>query len=80
MVQTCKVSEINENTQLLLTQSCNVLYLYRTIQVEDLDWDKKFHQMAKLSSGFSGREIAKLAVSWQVLGHHVCVYITTVCL
>jgi len=38
----------------------------RSIQVPDLDWDKKFHKMAKETEGFSGREIAKLAISWQV--------------
>jgi len=31
-----------------------------------LDWDEKFHKMAKQTEGFSGREIAKLAISWQV--------------
>lgn len=32
----------------------------------DLDWEKKFHKIAKMCAGFSGREIAKLSISWQV--------------
>ena len=42
----------------------------------DLDWDEKFHKIAEMCSGFSGREIAKLAISWQVLPICVCVCVS----
>jgi ATPase family AAA domain-containing protein 3A/B len=31
----------------------------------DIDWDKYFMGIASQVKGFSGREIAKLAISWQ---------------
>ncbi|XP_065889955.1 ATPase family AAA domain-containing protein 3-like [Dysidea avara] len=50
---------------ILLPQKIGWLRHAKSIQVPDLNWDKKFHKMAKETEGFSGREIAKLAISWQ---------------
>lgn len=35
----------------------------------DVDWEKYFKTMADEVKGFSGREIAKLAIAWQVKVH-----------
>ena len=32
----------------------------------DVDWEDKLNSIAKMIEGFSGREIAKLLISWQV--------------
>ena len=32
----------------------------------DLDWDQKFQSIAQKVEGFSGREVAKLTIAWQV--------------
>jgi len=31
-----------------------------------VDWEQKFKRISEMIDGFSGREIAKLAVAWQV--------------
>ena len=31
-----------------------------------MDWEEKFKRISEMIDGFSGREIAKLAVAWQV--------------
>jgi hypothetical protein len=33
---------------------------------EDVKWEKEIERITKQIDGFSGREIAKLAVAWQV--------------
>ena len=39
----------------------------RMIPIPDgIDWEKKLHKMATDIIGFSGREVAKLAIAWQV--------------
>lgn len=67
MVQTRKVWR-----KWLIWSLLKLLYHFRTIEVPDLDWDKKFHKIAETCSGFSGREIAKLAISWQVTVTLIC--------
>ena len=42
------------------------VHLCRPIPVPKLVWDLKFQEIAKETSGFSGREISKLAIAWQV--------------
>ena len=34
----------------------------------DIDWEDMFKKLAEQVEGFSGREIAKLAIAWQVSG------------
>ena len=31
-----------------------------------MEWEQKFQRISEMIDGFSGREIAKLAVAWQV--------------
>lgn len=37
----------------------------KPIPIPDLNWDAKFKEIVSNTDGFSGREIAKLAISWQ---------------
>lgn len=51
---------------------CCITLLYvlcffcRPIPVPKLEWGLKFQEIAKETNGFSGREISKLAIAWQV--------------
>ena len=41
--------------------------LVRHIPVpEDVDWEKKLTDISEKVEGFSGREISKLVIAWQV--------------
>ena len=43
------------------------LLLFRSVPLEkDVDWESEIGEVAKEISGFSGREISKLAIAWQV--------------
>ncbi len=33
---------------------------------ESLNWERKLMEIAEITTGFSGREISKLLISWQV--------------
>lgn len=42
------------------------LCLYRRLKVAQFDYSKLCSEIARLTDGLSGREIAKLGVAWQV--------------
>ena len=47
----------------------------RPIPVPKLEWGLKFQEIAKETNGFSGREISKLAIAWQVCVWRMLMYI-----
>lgn len=47
---------------------CALLHNCRKIPLPtEVNWEEKFKKIADQIEGFSGREISKLAVAWQVL-------------
>lgn len=57
------------------TNICSIHALFRFVcrsipLQNDVKWELEMERISKQIDGFSGREIAKLAVAWQV--HFVC--------
>ena len=61
-------------TPAVAMQGYAMFLLYRPIPVPKLEWDSKFQEIANETSGFSGREISKLAIAWQVCTCKICIY------
>lgn len=44
----------------------NQVLFYSRLKIDNFDFNSKCRQIAEATEGMSGREIAKLAIAWQV--------------
>lgn len=69
------IHHISMHTQTHTISTC------RSIPLQDnIDWEDRIKQISKSTTGFSGREISKLVIAWQVSSYRCeCVFGINVC-